>query len=157
MRNLLYSIFTFLLYYLFNVFFTGFERLQEFILTQHPLENTISEFWQMLWDHNVQTVVVLSAVDEQDYPVFWPVQGDDLDLENFRVRLLQESDRVGYVLRDFSIQSLKDDFELNVKLIQSSHWPYHCSTSITSVFDLVQIVQDSTSETHTGPIAVLDR
>ncbi len=111
----------------------------------------------MLWDHNVQTVVVLSAVDEQDYPVFWPVQGDDLDLESFRVKLLQESDRVGSVLRDFSIQSLKDDFELSVKVIQSSHWPYHCSNSISSVFDLVQIVQDSVSETHTGPIAVLDR
>lgn len=102
-------------------------------------------------------VVLLSAVDEEDFSLFWPGYDDDLDLGTFRVKLVQESDRVGYVLRDFSLQSLKDDFEMNVKMIQSSHWPYHCSTSIASVFDLVQIVQDSTPSNYVGPFAIVDR
>ena len=42
----------------------GFHKLKEFIVTQHPVEQTISDFWQMLWDHNARTVVVLSALQQ---------------------------------------------------------------------------------------------
>lgn len=42
----------------------GFRRLRDFIVTQHPLSNTIKDFWQMVMDHNVQTVVLLSTVDD---------------------------------------------------------------------------------------------
>lgn len=135
----------------------GYHRLQEFILTQHPVESTISDFWQLLWDHNIQVVVLLSIVDDQEYPVFWPQHNEDLDLDTCRVKLVQESDRVGCVLRDFTIQSLQDDYELNVKMVQSSHWPYHCSTGSTTIFDLIQIVQKSTSETYNGSVVIIDR
>lgn len=42
----------------------GFRRLRDFIVTQHPLSNTIKDFWQMILDHSVQTVVLLSTVDD---------------------------------------------------------------------------------------------
>lgn len=44
--------------------FLGFHRNREFIITQHPMENTIMEFWQMMWDYNAQTVVMLTECDE---------------------------------------------------------------------------------------------
>lgn len=46
--------------------FSGFHRNREFIITQHPMENTIMEFWQMMWDYNAQTVVMLTECDEVD-------------------------------------------------------------------------------------------
>jgi receptor-type tyrosine-protein phosphatase gamma len=42
----------------------GFRRLRDFIITQHPLSNTIKDFWQMIIDHQVQTIVCLSIVDD---------------------------------------------------------------------------------------------
>ena len=42
----------------------GFSNLREFIVTQHPLEQTVLDFWQMTWDHNVSVVVVLSPVEQ---------------------------------------------------------------------------------------------
>lgn len=45
------------------LFFTGFKKLREFIITQHPLSTTILDFWQMIWDHNAQTVVLLSTIE----------------------------------------------------------------------------------------------
>lgn len=49
----------------FFFFFQGFHKLNEFIITQHPTSETISDFWQMVWDHNCQTIVMLSFVDEK--------------------------------------------------------------------------------------------
>ncbi len=40
----------------------GFFLRDEFLLTQHPLESTWPEFWRMVWEGRVRTVVVLSAV-----------------------------------------------------------------------------------------------
>lgn len=47
----------------------GFRRLRDFIVTQHPLvdsmKDTIKDFWQMVWDHNVHSVVLLSSLQEE--------------------------------------------------------------------------------------------
>lgn len=42
----------------------GFRRLRDFIVTQHPMSHTVKDFWQMVWDHNAQTIVLLSSLDE---------------------------------------------------------------------------------------------
>lgn len=42
----------------------GFRRLRDFIVTQHPMTHTIKDFWQMVWDHNAQTIVLLSSLDD---------------------------------------------------------------------------------------------
>lgn len=70
--------------------FVGYTKLKEFIITQHPLESTVSDFWQMVWDHNSQTVVVLSDTTDDDYQVFWPLKQADVEFENFRVRFIDE-------------------------------------------------------------------
>lgn len=48
----------------------GHEKLKEFIITQHPMVNVKEDFWRMLWDHNAQTVVLLSPLED---PVFSPL------------------------------------------------------------------------------------
>ncbi len=43
----------------------GHRKLREFVLTQHPTHQTKAEFWRMLWDHNAQTIVLLSSIDDE--------------------------------------------------------------------------------------------
>ena len=73
--------------YINATWLVGYQRLKEFIVTQHPESSTTMDFWQMVWDHNAQTVVLLNAVDEEaGYPQFWPNQHEDFDSENWKVR-----------------------------------------------------------------------
>jgi receptor-type tyrosine-protein phosphatase gamma len=44
----------------------------------------------MVWDHNSQTVVVLSDTADDDFQVFWPLKQADVEFENFRVRFIDE-------------------------------------------------------------------
>ncbi|XP_037070696.1 tyrosine-protein phosphatase 99A-like isoform X1 [Pollicipes pollicipes] len=86
----------------------GHSRLQEFIVTQHPLVGTVAAFWQMVWDHNAQTAVLLSPVDDQEYCIFWPLEREEIDCDQFRVRFTSERQHGQFVIRDFTLQSFTD-------------------------------------------------
>nr|CAD7258724.1 unnamed protein product [Timema shepardi] len=105
--------------YINATWFQGFNKLREFIVTQHPLEATVLDFWQMVWDHNAQTVVLLSNLDDQhvgtyfqEFGNFWPSNQEDIDAEHFKVKFVEESEHVGYSTRDFIVQSVQDDYAL---------------------------------------------
>lgn len=50
--------------YINGTWLHGFRRLKDYIVTQHPMNHTVKDFWQMIWDHNVQTIVMLSSLEE---------------------------------------------------------------------------------------------
>ena len=62
--------------YINAVFVDGFSYLNEFIVTEWPLSNTIQNFWSMVYDHDAVTIVVLGAPrSSTKYPSFWPEYG----------------------------------------------------------------------------------
>ncbi|XP_046481648.1 tyrosine-protein phosphatase 99A isoform X1 [Neodiprion pinetum] len=143
--------------YINATWLAGFQRNREFILTQHPMENTIMEFWQMVWDHNAQTIVMLTHCEE-DYPEFWPTEGKDLESETFRVRLCGIKETVnGVVLREVAVRSLQDDYELSARIVQGpldqgGPWPHNNNPKL-----FVNVVQDFHRDYQNGPIIVMDR
>lgn len=138
----------------------GFQRNREFIITQHPLNNTIKEFWQMLWDHNAKTIVMLTECnDDNDYPEFWPINNDDeIKTDNFRVTLCGiKKTASGVIIREFIIRSLQDDYEMSIKIVQGAInqnglWPHNDNPKT-----LVNMIQDFHREYQNGPIIVMDR
>ncbi|XP_018334837.1 tyrosine-protein phosphatase 99A [Agrilus planipennis] len=133
----------------------GFHSLKEFIITQHPLKETIRDFWQMVWDHNAQILVLLSIIDEE-YEVFWPVENGSIEGENFKVNLLSQEAQSDYIILEFSLQSLQDDYELHVRMIHSLNWPHACANP-AEMYTLPTLVQELPSNYQNGPIVVIDR
>lgn len=43
----------------------GYNRQNEFIATQGPLPDTIGDFWRMVWDYEVPTIVMLTNLQEK--------------------------------------------------------------------------------------------
>ncbi|KAI4504305.1 hypothetical protein M0802_000776 [Mischocyttarus mexicanus] len=143
--------------YINATWFSGFQRNREFIITQHPMHNTIMEFWQMMWDHNAQTIVMLTQCDEE-YPEFWPTEGNDLESETFRVRLCGIKETVnGIILREVAVRSLQDDYELSARIVQGPPnqvglWPHNNNPKV-----FVSVIQDFHRDYQNGPIVVMDR
>ena len=86
------------IYFLFQI---GFFDRREFILTQHPMANTMFAFWQMVWQEEGSLLVTLSSIDSQECLPFWPSSGqvgETLSWENptkshqIRVVMIEEID-----------------------------------------------------------------
>lgn len=140
--------------YINATFLMGFNHLREFILTQHPVFETFSDFWQMVYDHNSQTIVLLTQMNDyllKEFPQFWPQKEDEVDYGSFKVKLTKEStlmkgENGGIIItRDFIMRSNQDDYELQTKVIHCPGWP-ECCGPLSSVFDLIQVVQSATQQ-----------
>ncbi|KAJ7424551.1 protein tyrosine phosphatase, receptor type K [Willisornis vidua] len=47
-----------------------------FIVTQHPLPNTVKDFWRLVYDYGCTSLVMLNEVDlSQGCPQYWPEEG----------------------------------------------------------------------------------
>ena len=42
----------------------GYGRANAYIAAQGPMPNTIGDFWRMIWEHRLSTVVMLTKVTE---------------------------------------------------------------------------------------------
>ncbi|KAJ7358732.1 hypothetical protein OS493_021507 [Desmophyllum pertusum] len=58
-------------------FVDDYRERNAYILTQAPLDNTIGDFWRMISQYDVGTVVMLNSLKEgnKSYPQYWPTEG----------------------------------------------------------------------------------
>ncbi|EFX86700.1 hypothetical protein DAPPUDRAFT_236488 [Daphnia pulex] len=75
-----------------------------------PLEATVSDFWQIVWDDNSQTVVVVSDTTDDDYQLL------------ATIRHIHPDEYVTQI--EVAAQSLQDDYELRVRIFCCPSWPY---------------------------------
>jgi receptor-type tyrosine-protein phosphatase gamma len=108
------------------------------------------------WIYNTSYILKDIINFFQEFGIFWPVANEEMEAESFRVKFVDEGDQSGYVTRDFTVHSLQDDYELPVRMIHCANWPHNCSP-ITSVFELINLVQEWHLEYQNGPIVVMDR
>ena len=80
-----------------NLFGAGFYNRKGFIVSQHPLDSTISAMWQLVAEQDVQVIVVLTNLDNHDYRPFWPASANgqmmwDAGYSQFAVSLISQDD-----------------------------------------------------------------
>lgn len=49
----------------------GYDRSLSFIITQDPLESTVIEFWRMIKEQSITTLVMLSEIGEGKVCLFY--------------------------------------------------------------------------------------
>ncbi|XP_015214906.1 receptor-type tyrosine-protein phosphatase kappa isoform X7 [Lepisosteus oculatus] len=56
--------------------FQSYRQPAAFIVTQHPLPNTVKDFWRLVYDYGCTSVVMLNEIDlTQGCPQYWPEEG----------------------------------------------------------------------------------
>ncbi|KAJ8340056.1 hypothetical protein SKAU_G00346890 [Synaphobranchus kaupii] len=104
----------------------GYNSRKEFIAAQGPLPNTVSEFWRMIWEKNVHTLVMLTRCNELGRvkcEEYWPSGSQNYD--NIAVTTTSEIPLEDWTIRDFSIKNVKTSETRTVCHFHFTAWPDH--------------------------------
>lgn len=86
-------------------FIDGYKYRRAYIATQAPLQETIDDFWRMLWEHNSTIVVMLTKLREmgrEKCAQYWPVERS-IRYQYFVVDPVAEYNMSSYILREFKV------------------------------------------------------
>ena len=91
-----------------------------YIITQAPMESTIVDYWQMIWEQGVTLLVNLCQMDEVER--YWPEEGSQV-YGNYEVNLVSEHIwSEDYVVRSFYLKSLKTNETRTVTQFHYLSW-----------------------------------
>ncbi|XP_015918846.2 uncharacterized protein [Parasteatoda tepidariorum] len=116
-----------------------------YIASQGPLPNTVVDFWRMIWECEVQVIVM--ACNEQESgkykcECYWPTDDEKKQYGNINVEFVKWRQ----VCPDFLVRTLKACWETEERVICQFHyttWPDHgVPTSVQPILELVRLIRD---------------
>ncbi|XP_012940098.1 tyrosine-protein phosphatase non-receptor type 21 [Aplysia californica] len=110
---------------------TANENKWLFIATQAPLENTAVDFWQMVWENQVDVLAMLTQFQELGKPkcyTYWPQEPGPEHKQvygEFEVELLFTDDSLCYLTSRILVRQAGSRREHQVWHLQYTDWPDH--------------------------------
>ncbi|TRY85789.1 hypothetical protein DNTS_014591 [Danionella cerebrum] len=93
----------------------GYISKKEFIAAQGPLPCTVNDFWRMIWEKNIHTIVKCEE--------YWPAESKHFN--NLLVTTTSEIKLEEWSLRDFEVKNLRTAESRAVRHFHFTAWPDH--------------------------------
>ncbi|KAI9555381.1 hypothetical protein GHT06_017896 [Daphnia sinensis] len=107
-------------------FIPGFnETKNEYIAAQGPKENTVVDFWRMIWEQKVKLVAMVTSLDEcgkKKCEKYWPDQGESVVYGDLKLELVTESVNSFYTTRNILITKSPDLLQ-EIQQFHFTAWP----------------------------------
>ncbi|XP_062610488.1 receptor-type tyrosine-protein phosphatase alpha-like [Saccostrea cucullata] len=104
------------------------EGERDFIACQGPLKNTLVDHWRMIWQENVEYIVMLTNLIEGPKVKchqYWPDKGQELDVNPFAVTLVEEKQYAYFVERRMTLRNKKVAGSRTIVQYHYTRWPDH--------------------------------
>uniref|UniRef100_A0A2K6GLH2 protein-tyrosine-phosphatase n=1 Tax=Propithecus coquereli TaxID=379532 RepID=A0A2K6GLH2_PROCO len=101
----------------------GYNRPKAYIAAQGPLKSTAEDFWRMIWEHNVEVIVMITNLAEDEF-VYWPNKDEPINCESFKVTLMAEehkclSNEEKLIIQDFILEATQEQYQFLYKVVLS--------------------------------------
>ncbi|XP_039548489.1 receptor-type tyrosine-protein phosphatase T isoform X14 [Pimephales promelas] len=104
----------------------GYHRPRHYIATQGPMQETVRDFWRMIWQENSASIVMVTNLVEVGRVKcvrYWPdeteVYGD------IKVTLIETEPLAEYVIRTFTVQKKGHHEIREIRQFHFTSWPDH--------------------------------
>ncbi|XP_058858760.1 phosphatidylinositol phosphatase PTPRQ-like [Acipenser ruthenus] len=105
----------------------GYDSKKKFIAAQGPLPGTVNDFWRMIWEQNVYTLVMLTRCNEQGRvkcEEYWP-SSNPKTYGDVTVILTSEIPLNEWTIREFKMKNTKTAESRTVRHFHFTAWPDH--------------------------------
>eukprot|EP00094_Tigriopus_californicus_P001276 TCALIF_01236-PA protein Name:"Similar to Ptp69D Tyrosine-protein phosphatase 69D (Drosophila melanogaster)" AED:0.07 eAED:0.07 QI:0/0.91/0.84/0.92/1/1/13/255/1330 len=135
-------------------FIEGYNNDESFIITQDPLPSTAEDFWRMVTEHNISTMVMLTGDQSWHY---W--EENEVKFGAIHVKQISTDKLPSYIKREFLIHNTKVNEEVSLVHFMYSGWKGQNASDVPSAthgfLDLVEHAAALKFESGLpGPIAV---
>ncbi|KAG0703005.1 Receptor-type tyrosine-protein phosphatase U [Chionoecetes opilio] len=133
-----------------------------YVATQGPLENTIVDFWRLVWQQKTRLIVMLTKTFDFIKVMcvqYWPAMvGCSDHYEGIKVDLLKEEQLANFMIRTIRL-SIEDNPEEAREIVQFHYteWPSHTQPFINALLEFrrrVRIWMRSNIKPEDGPTVV---
>ncbi|XP_052777696.1 receptor-type tyrosine-protein phosphatase mu-like isoform X2 [Mya arenaria] len=141
--------------YINAVFLPNYKKKGAFIVTQTPLEMTKTDFWRLVVEHDVHTIVMMNNRSEmKEDEIYWPEKGESETYENMTIaKTVEECEGV---LRKITLVLNRFGKTRKLQQIQFEGWPDDSAlpSSPRDVLRLLDAVQYWQHQSGNNPVLV---
>ncbi|XP_078328948.1 receptor-type tyrosine-protein phosphatase gamma-like isoform X1 [Crassostrea virginica] len=104
------------------------DRTIAYIATQGPKENTVNDFWRMVWQQNVTQIIMLTNIMEGGKIKcfqYWPDCSNTELYGNFTIENVSEKHYAFYITRKFVLSHKQQQMSHDIMQYHYTMWPDH--------------------------------
>lgn len=136
----------------------GYSFPAKYIATQGPIESTVNDFWRMVWEKNVKTIIMIEMLErDEDSPCerYWS-EAEPKEYGHVAVSLLSSMAMSDWTIRDFMLWSTDPDSVDKREVVQYhfTSWPDHSVPRDTIAFLMFHHKLKTTLVADPGPVII---
>ncbi|KAK1163993.1 receptor-type tyrosine-protein phosphatase C isoform X1 [Acipenser oxyrinchus oxyrinchus] len=151
-------------------FIDGYKEPKKYIAAQGPKDETMADFWRMIWEQQSSIIVMVTRCEEGNRnkcAQYWPTMVNETkNLHEFDVKLNEENRYPDYIIRKLTIKKLftscsaqiikenMNNSERVVTHIQFTSWPDHGVPDDPQLLLKLRRRVNSFNNVFSGPIVV---
>lgn len=112
----------------------GIDSERQYIATQGPKDDTVAEFWQMIWENNSGKVIMLANLIELGRPKchqYWPNESNTTQFGGFVVKTVSEKENKSFTVRQIELQRAQDTtVTRTIHQLHFTTWPDHGTPAV---------------------------
>ena len=123
-------------------FVSGFDLDEHFIVTQDPMENTLVDFWRMVYEQDVATLVMLSELGSGEHLCtrYWPEEDEEAMHDMIKIKLLSSESYPKFSSRVFQLTNTKNGDTRQVTQFQYIGWSGSMGEVPVGTYGIMEVI-----------------